>query len=528
MRVQTVIKCLLPLFVLSSNGVLSVKHHSGGEALQASTSSDFINGLEKSVQQVNNVKTKDSLMAEYLDKENPDAKRFCGNGSAVCDKLVGKYFERCSAGDCMTLDHITVYANEGQVKVLLPHLTQLDAAFAVFKGSKAYTPSYNPFRKWFGKSNPGSVKAFSEELLKLNLEKLNFEDNKDSAILTEFLYSATVYYKDYLSRRFKGLWAKLSNRVKLARFFYKLSTKSHLVRLVRSIAKDKRVDLGNDDLKNLVDSYTTYMTVLNTSRLERLATVFAGLCKTALLKVLNDNKANALMSDYVLHHAVDPELFCRSKPLLGCKDHVARYLERCQGGDCLSLDMINLFNAKDTFNVKVPELHQLEAAYFVFKKSGAHGNRFTNFLFRRSRINVEAFSDKLFEHNLGGVTFNSRDHEVLGKFLFKGVIAYETYVAGAVFKRLFFGKRINKKLRKILGPLLSGVPMGVHKEKVHALMVSFKAYLMGSRHGVRAALTSQFVRTCENLLDRHLVKEEKDEGKGEKPFTFDTDGNIVL
>ncbi|EKX73725.1 rhoptry-associated protein, putative [Theileria equi strain WA] len=533
MRVQVAIKSILPLFVLLSNGVLSVKHHQSPEALQASTSSDFVNGLEEAVENVNEVKTKDSLMAEHVTKSNVDAKRFCGNGSSVCENLVGKYITRCSGGDCMTLDHITVFAKEGQVKVLLPHLTQLDAAFTIFKGSKAYTPTYNPFTKiaeWFGKSNPGSVKSFSQELLKVNLEKLSFEDEKDSAVLTEFLYSATIYYKDYLLHKIKRLWAKLSNNVKLARFFYKLSTKNHLIRLIRGIAKEKRVDLSNDDLKNLIDSYTTYMTVLNTMRLDRLAVLFTRLCKTATIKVLNDNRVNALMSDYAVHNMVNPDIFCKSKPVPGCKDHVIRYIERCQGGDCLTLDMVNLFNAHDVLNVRVPELHQLEAAFYIFKKSRAHGKALTNFLFRRNRITVDAFAKKLIEHNTAGVTFNSRDHEVLGKFLFQGVVAYEKYITGATFKGVFFERRIGSKLQDVLGPLVQNVPMAITKERIHALMVSFKAYLMGSRHGVRVSLTTKFVKSCENMLVKNINKEEekKDGKKEEASFTFDSQGNVVL
>ncbi|XP_954079.1 rhoptry-associated protein, putative [Theileria annulata] len=456
------------------------------------------------------------MMSEYLSKNTVDSKKFCKYDLESCMVFINAYTERCLNGDCFTLDNAPVVALPNGLKINLPFLNQYAFALGVFEDSGAWQKSkfYNLYRKIKNRiyrSEERTIESFNSKMTRINFGKTNFGNDFNRMILTEVLYKATLHYLAYLA---DSPLAKFMNKWKLMRFFFRLRQTSWLTRAAKNVAKSKTLEIGMRDLQMVIDSYLLYLKVSGVVEPERLTISYSKLVKHSIMKVLGTKVVSALMSDYIL--TMPPLLsdFCKNgssdkQPLekntvpyasVNCRDMVTDYLERCQDGNCITLDNRTLLDGKDYLNVDLPDLDQVNVAVTIFVNSRAHKNLILDFIFRRkSRITQDQFIDRVYNENLKVLKFNNRDHEMLGRYLYYDTLYFKIRSLKNRIK-LFFSKKIETQLRSFLEPLVKSNPVRINKVKLGLIFAAYRNYLFENNFSKDRDKLISFVQVCHEVF----------------------------
>ncbi|EAN33938.1 Rhoptry-associated protein 1 (RAP-1) family protein [Theileria parva strain Muguga] len=454
------------------------------------------------------------MMSEHLSKSGVDSKKFCKYDWHNCTKFIEAYTRRCLAGDCYTLDNVPVVDLQDGLKVHLPFLNQYAFAMALFEDSGAWQKSkfYNIFGKIKNKiygSDERTIESFNNKITRISFRNMDFGGDFNRMILTEVLYKASLHYLAYLS---ESSLAKYMNKWKFMRFFFRLKQTSWLTGAAKNIAKSKTLEMGMRDLQLVIDSYLLYLNVSGVVEPERLTISYSKLVKHSIMKVLGTKVVSALMSDYIL--TMPPMLndFCKTSddknekqntvPFtpVHCRKMVSDYLERCQDGDCITLDTRTLLDGKDYLNVNLPDLDQLNAAVTIFVNSRAHKKAILDFIFRRkNRINQSQFVNKLYTENLKETKFNNRDHEVLGRYLYYDTLYFKIRSLKNRI-RLFFSKKIETELKNFLQPLVKITPVRINKVKISLIFVAYRNYLFENNFAKDRDKLINFVQICHEVL----------------------------
>ncbi|EAN33939.1 Rhoptry-associated protein 1 (RAP-1) family protein [Theileria parva strain Muguga] len=499
MGVKSLFKCFALIYLLFNyaSGV-TLKKNNGGSTLESQNTEEFVEETEKTVKEVNHLRVISDKMTSWFSKNSFNPSMFCEGDLSTCHTLVNRFVTRCKAGDCFTVDNVKVFASGDTTGLFLPHLAQYETAKYVFKNSGAKQNGWSDFADRF-RTNKGkySLQEFTNQILKRNLDAMNVE-NPTMAVLNEVFYALTIYYQKYLNNN--KLHSSNQNNTRFLRFFFTVGKRRQLNRLVADVVGEKKMDISHSDVKSMVDSFVLYLTIGNYRPRHRLANAFGKLAKHALAKTMGYRKVSFLMADQLLNYPLDPMQFCKGKADVGCKETVTKYFERCDHGDCTSLDVVNLLDQKDWLNVKLPQLPQAFAAFQLFSTSKAKRPNWLKAVFtgQHRRMGNEEFKDMLYERNFANLTYSTKNQGLLERFLSKAAIEFMYRARGTET-----GKRLTNSSSFLMEAMTGVIGKGrvfVEVPRAKAMMLAYRNYLYKSGHDVSLRKVNRFASEVQHVV----------------------------
>uniref|UniRef100_A0A3B0MH22 Rhoptry-associated protein, putative n=1 Tax=Theileria annulata TaxID=5874 RepID=A0A3B0MH22_THEAN len=486
---------------------VTLKKNNGGASLDSQNTEEFVEETEKTVSEVNHLRLVSDKMTAWFAKNTYNPSMFCEGDLGTCHTLVNRYVARCKAGDCYTVDNVKVFSSGENTGLYLPHLAQYETAKYVFNNCGVRQGRWSDLGDVFKKKKGTySLHEFTNQVLKRNLDAMNVE-NSTMAVVNEVFYALTVYYQRYLNNN--KLNSKGQNRSRFLRFFFSLAKRRALNKLVAEVVGDKTLDLSHSDLKSMVDSYVLYLTVGNYRPRHRVANLFGKLAKQAVSKTMGYKKVSFLMADQLLDYPLDPMQFCKGNAEVGCKEVVTKFLERCDHGDCTSLDLVNLLDPKDWLNVKLPELPQAFAAFQLFTTSRAKRPNWLKALLlrQRGRMSNEEFKNMLYERNFANLTFGTKSQGLLERFLSKAAVEFVYRARGTEARKTL--TNASSFLMDSMGSVVGRGRLFLEVARVRAMMLEFRNYLYKSGTDVPLKKVNAFASVTQHVVFSFLHDEYK-------------------
>ncbi|EKX73724.1 rhoptry-associated protein, putative [Theileria equi strain WA] len=578
MRVQVAIKSILPLFVLLSNGVLSVKH-SGHRPLQPSDffsrrDSDFprdhgkdgrrpfdsdsfseysepkqrrkstlispdhpLHTVEDSVRYVDDklrtvdkaIRKWESSLTESFDKVTYDTEAISNigpvmssylksdekkllsefKGSKSCERVIGKYVNRCKQGDCFTLDNMNMFGAGDRMSIALPPLCQLNFAIELFKKSDAYD---NPEEIVLGVKgivnlalgrvlSNRMLQAFADQILKANIGNIYYM-SKHEEIMNKFIYTVTLFYKTHIA---ESTIAPTLNEFLVLRPVFIMQTKSRVITIADKLFHNSGIAFGKEDIHTITESFIRY---LSTDRelYENLVIYFARVCKNVLISASKGDRVMKALSSYLKNHSI-VEKICKKNDT-DCEDAVNSYVKRCLAGDCYTFDNIKVYDETPQLSVSLPNLDQVDAAFYTFRHSKAQGYRILNLIKKVFRCKphktLRHFITILAAANTEKMYFSNHTQAFVNGFLYESTLYYRRFLYISYLKGFY---NLNKftlaifrlvKIRhmKRMAEALSKKKIIVVPDVFNGIFKEFSAYLFVRRASKYKKLTNFYVRLC--------------------------------
>ncbi|UKK00520.2 hypothetical protein MACK_000593 [Theileria orientalis] len=502
MGVQLIFRCLaLIYFSFNHTNSLTVTKKSQ-EPLKSDKPEEFVKSTEKAVKDVNYVREITDKMNNYLASHPVEANLFCEGKLETCKSIIERYVNRCKSGDCYSLDPVTVFSAPGKFEITLPHLGQYEMAKYVFDKSGARNSGWSRFADFFKKEkSKNSLAEFNNELLRRNLTRVTTDVN-NYMLLNEVLYAATIYYQKYLNEnRFSSA---RSNSSRGFRTFFKLKHRSPLVKMVRDMVGDQTIGVSHSDLKSLMDSVALYLSIGNYRPRMNVTVAYARMVKHAIAVALGYKKISFLMAEYLLTHPTDPGKYCKGNAEVTCKQTVTGYLERCDEGDCTTLDTVDLLDPKDWLNTRVPVLSEVAVSFDLFNGSKARQpNWFKRWLFfNRGRMTPEQFKETLYNRNVANATYKTKNQGILHRFLFKGALEF-VWRAKKLSIRHGLTDSTNTMM-KFMSSVAGRDRVYLEIPKVRNVFLQYRNYLYKSGLSVSLSKVNKFTKDNQLVLFSYL------------------------
>ncbi|BAM39178.1 uncharacterized protein TOT_010001281 [Theileria orientalis strain Shintoku] len=446
------------------------------------------------------------LMSEHLKKhivELPESKQGLLN-----DKYLKLYRDRCRAGDCLTLDNVTVVNMTNRVLLKLPRLAQVDYAFALFNQSGAQLES-GLLSAVLRRTNYNSLDNFVQILAHHNQQKVEFLNKNDQA-LNLFYYRAALFFKKFLND------SKVKDRVEQSKTLTAALgyfVKSDLMEIAQVATLNANLSLEEVDMLAVNRNFKEYL--LNDSEeFASLSEAYASLCKQCLEGSFDDNEAGMYMREALNEGKVSTEGLCDDKK---CNAMLDKYLERCKRGDCYTFDN-HLLTGNVRIKILMPHIPQAKLAMRAFKNSKAHrGKHLVGFLKMIFRMDSEKtlthFVKTLTKHNVQLNYYNNEGEKVLNQFLYQATLFFVRFLTVSKLVRFYswcnatlwmFKLGRYRYLRNLAKSITFGNKVTLAGDNVPLLMNDFEDYLVSSNLARHATISRYYSKMCKDVIMHYI------------------------
>uniref|UniRef100_A0A3B0N4Q4 Rhoptry-associated protein, putative n=1 Tax=Theileria annulata TaxID=5874 RepID=A0A3B0N4Q4_THEAN len=448
-------------------------------------------------------------MSHYLTQNKNKVDDKLGKENLMGEKYYNLYCQRCLQGDCLTFDNFKVADMGNNIKLFLPSLVQVSVALYLFRES--VNNEYNFITTLLRRTNYNSTEFFILVLARHNLKKREFLNSNDEGVNT-FYYKATLLYKKFTSEsKIKNQLDSKKTLTTVLGFF----VKSDLIKVAQMSTFGSDIKLDGDELNQLTVNFKNYL-MNDSEEFNYLSDSYANLCRDCLQGSYEENMFNTEMMDYLIEGKYDADDICDGQEE-ECLVMLDKYVERCKGGDCYTLDSVNLME-NIRLRVLMPNIPQAKLALRIFRRSKAHraGNFLVGFMKRLFRMEthrtLRTFILMLAKHNVKMSYYNNEAEKVINRFLYQSTLFFVrfltvsklvTFYSLGKFTLWLFSFGRYKYLKELAKDITFGNKI-VLTHDLSTVMVKYSDYLVKFNQKKLHTIARYFASMCREVVMKHV------------------------